>query len=77
MFKVAALALIATLIAYGVHAVAQTRVDLRPAVMPIGSSSSDGMSFAWFYDASNRAVYVCRTGKGIAAVECKGSATLP
>jgi len=78
MIKVAGVALITALVGYCIYAVAETRIDVRPAVTPIGTSSSDGESFAWFYDPGDRAVYVCRTSKAAAAaVECKGKATLP
>jgi len=62
---------------YGLHALAQSRFDARPAAAPIGTSSSNGISFAWFYDATERTVYVCRTGSGADTVECKARAQLP
>jgi hypothetical protein len=73
------LAVVAAAIAagYGLHAVAQSRFDARPAVAPMGTSSSNGISFAWFYDATERTVYVCRTGSGADTVECKARAQLP
>ncbi len=49
---------------------------MRPALAPIGTSSSNGVSFAWFYDPNDRAVYVCRTGSGD-TLECKAKAQLP
>jgi hypothetical protein len=56
----------------------QGRIDVRTAVTPIGTSSSNGVSFAWFYDATDRSVYVCRaahiTGESI---DCKSKAQLP
>lgn len=58
------------------HALAQSRFDVRPAVAPIGTSSSNGVSFAWFYDAAERTVFVCRTS-GAEAVDCKARAQLP
>jgi hypothetical protein len=44
---------------------------------PIVSSSSNGTSFAWFYDNAERTVYVCRIGQAAAdAVDCKAKSTL-
>jgi hypothetical protein len=78
MTKVFALALIAALAGFGLHAFAQSRADVRPAVTSLGSSSSNGISFAWFYDSTERAVYVCRAGHGSGdTVECKARTTLP
>jgi hypothetical protein len=78
MKKVAALALVAVVAGYGFHALAQVRPDVRQAVTPIGTSSSNGISFAWFYDATERAVFVCRSGpSGGDPVECKSRAALP
>ncbi len=78
MIKVAVFALIAALTSYCLYAAAENRIDVRPAVTPIGSSSSDGVSFAWFYDASNRNVYVCRAGKGVeGTLDCKTRSALP
>ena len=59
------------------HALAQGRLDVRPALAPIGTSSSNGISFAWFYDPTDRAVYVCRAGSGGDTLECKAKAQLP
>lgn len=66
----------AAVIGYAVHAFAQVRTDMRPPVMPITSSSSNGVSFAWFYDPADRSVVVCRAG-ATDAVDCKARATLP
>ena len=77
MARVAALVLIAVLAGFGFHALAQVRTDVRPPVTPIGTSSSNGISFAWFYDPADRTVYVCRTGQGEGAVDCKAKTTLP
>jgi hypothetical protein len=78
MTKVFALALIAALAGFGFHAFAQSRADVRPAVTSLGSSSSNGISFAWFYDSTERTVYVCRAGHGSGdTVECKARTTLP
>ena len=77
MTMVAVLVLIAVLAGYGFQTLAQIRPEVRQAVA-IGSSSSNGISFVWFYDATARAVYVCRTGQGGRdPVDCKGGATLP
>ncbi|HZQ63110.1 MAG TPA: hypothetical protein VFC24_17270 [Casimicrobiaceae bacterium] len=63
---------------YAVHVLAQPRADLRPAMMPIASSSSNGISFAWFYDQGTRSVVVCRAGSALTeAPDCKSHATLP
>lgn len=78
MVKSVALVLVAVLGVYALRAIAQGRIDVRPAVTPMGSSSSNGVSFAWFYDAAARTVYLCRAGQGVAdALECKVKATLP
>ena len=78
MTKVFALAFIAALAGFGFHAFAQSRADVRPAVTSLGSSSSNGISFAWFYDSTERMVYVCRAGHGSGdTVECKAKTTLP
>ena len=78
MLKFCAFPLLAALAGYGLYAFAQPRVDARTAVTPIASSSSNGVSFAWFYDATDRAVYVCRVGAGGGdAVDCKPRTTLP
>ncbi len=77
MLKLAVSLLLTALAGYGVFAFAQGRTDLRTAVTPIGSSSSDGISFAWFYDPAERTVYVCRTSQGAGAPDCKGKAVLP
>ena len=78
MTKVAALVLVAVLAGYNFYALAQVRLDVRQAVAPIGTSSSNGVSFVWFYESTERAVYVCRTGQsGGDPVECKAKTTLP
>ena len=57
---------------------AQPKVDFRQGVIPMGSSSSNGVGFAWFYDPSDRSVHVCRTGQGAAdTLDCRAKATLP
>lgn len=56
----------------------QGRIDVRTAVTPMGTSSSNGVSFAWFYDSTDRSVYVCRTAPaGGDAVDCKAKTQLP
>ena len=78
MIKTLGLLIIAAAAAYGLHAFAQIRADVRPAMTPIGSSSSNGISFAWFYDSTERAVIVCRIGTAAAdTVDCKAKTTLP
>lgn len=78
MIRVAAFMVIAVLTGYGLHALAQGRIDVRPALTPIPSSSSSGVSFAWFYDATLHTVYVCRAGQGMGdTLECKAKTTLP
>ena len=61
MTKFAAFVLVAVLTGYGFHALAQSRLDVRQAT-PIGTSSSNGVSFVWFSESTERAVYACRTG---------------
>jgi hypothetical protein len=78
MIKTLALLVIAAMAGYALHVLAQTRADTRAAVTPIVSSSSNGVSFAWFYDPAERTVYACRAGQGGAdTVECKARTTLP
>ena len=78
MIKILALVVVAALTGYTLHVLAQTRVDTRAAVTPIVSSSSNGISFAWFYDPAERIVYVCRAGQTSAdTLECKARTALP
>jgi hypothetical protein len=78
MLKFAVFLLLAALIGFCLHAFAQPRQEVRSAVTPIGSSSSNGVSFAWFYDPADRTVYLCRAGSGGGdAVDCKPRTTLP
>jgi len=78
MIKILTLVVVAALTGYAVHVLGQTRVDTRAAVTPIVSSSSNGVSFAWFYDPAERTVYACRAGQGGAdTIECKAKTTLP
>jgi hypothetical protein len=69
----------AVLAAYALHAWAQQgRIDVRTAITPMGTSSSNGVSFAWFYDSTDRSVYVCRTAQAAGdPVDCKAKAQLP
>jgi hypothetical protein len=78
MAKVMAVVLLAACAGFGYNAFAQLRTDLRAVVSPIVSSSSNGISYAWLYDPTDRSVYVCRIGPAAAdALECKAKATLP
>ena len=78
MMKILALVVVAALTGYTLHVLAQTRVDTRAAVTPIVSSSSNGISFAWFYDPAERTVYVCRVGQSSTDTpECKARTALP
>ena len=78
MLKFFVVVLVAVLAGYGLHAFAQSRFEVRPAVSALGNSSSNGVSFAWFYDPADRTVYVCRVGSGAGdGVECKSRTTLP
>ena len=78
MIKVAAFVFVSVLTGYGFHALAQSRIDVRPALTPMGNSSSNGVSFAWFYDATLHTVYVCRAGQGVVdTLECKAKTSLP
>ena len=76
MIRILALVAAVASTGYALHLLAQPRVDTRAAVTPIASSSSNGVSFAWFYDPTDRAVYLCRAGAGD-TVECKARTTLP
>ena len=70
--------LIATLAGYALHALAQGRAEIRTAVTTLGTSSSNGVSFAWFYDSADRTVYMCRTaGASADVIDCKAKAALP
>jgi hypothetical protein len=78
MVKTAGLLIIAIVATYGIHAFAQLRADVRPSVTPIGTSSSNGIGFAWFYDSTERSVIACRVGQAPCdTVDCKAKATLP
>ncbi|MEO7851828.1 MAG: hypothetical protein ABIR94_06170 [Rubrivivax sp.] len=79
MSKVTILVLGALLAGYAMHAWAQQgRIDVRTTVTPMGTSSSNGISFAWFYDPTDRSVYVCRTAQAAGdAIDCKARTQLP
>ena len=78
MSKVTVLLIAALLAGYTLHAWAQGRIDVRSAVAPVGTSSSNGVSFAWFYNSTERTVYVCRAAQGAAdAIDCKAKTHLP
>lgn len=79
MNKVFVLLLAALLAGYALLSGAQPgRFDVRAAVTPMGTSSSNGVSFAWFYDPADRSVYVCRTLQAAGeAIDCKAKAQLP
>jgi hypothetical protein len=79
MGKVTVLLLGALAAGYALHAWAQqSRIDVRSAVTPIGTSSSNGVSFAWFYDSTERSVIVCRAAQaGADAVDCRAKTPLP
>ncbi|MDQ6619238.1 MAG: hypothetical protein M3Z31_05995 [Pseudomonadota bacterium] len=73
-----ALVVLAGLLGYAVHALAQPRIDVRPTMMPVPSSASSTVSFAWFYDATTRTVVVCRAGANAAdGPDCRSQTTLP
>lgn len=77
--KKISVALLGVLLAgYALLAWAQGRIDVRTAVTPMGTSSSNGVSFAWFYDPTDRSVYVCRTAQAAGdAIDCKAKTQLP
>jgi hypothetical protein len=78
MVKTATALILALFAGYALHALAQPKVDFRQGVVTMGSSSSNGVGFAWFYDPADRTVHVCRTGQGAAdALDCRAKATLP
>ena len=70
--------LAAALAGYALYALAQGRAEIRTAVTTLGTSSSNGISFAWFYDAADRSVYMCRSvGANADIIDCKAKTTLP
>jgi hypothetical protein len=77
MIKILGLLLVGAIATYGLHAFAQIRADVRPSMTSIGSSSSNGISFSWFYDSIERTVIVCRVGQAPGdTVDCKAKTTL-
>ena len=71
MLKLAVTLAAAAAVGYAAHALAQLRTDIRP-LTPIASSSSNGVSYAWFYDPTERSVVACRIGPAPAdALDCK------
>jgi hypothetical protein len=74
--KAIAFAVVLILAAYGAYGLAQPRVDVRPSLTPIASSSSNGWSFAWFFDPSSRTVYACVISE-LPKLDCRISAALP
>ena len=78
MLKITAALVVALFVGYALHAFAQPRVDFRQGVVPMGSASSNGIGFAWFYDPGDRTVHVCRTGPTASdSVDCRSKTTLP
>ena len=77
MIKITTFVLMAVCAGYGFYAYGQGRLDVRTPVVTLGSSSSNGVSFAWLYDATERTVYVCRVGGTADTLDCKAKATLP
>jgi hypothetical protein len=78
MIKIASLLLVAVMATYGLHSFAQIRADVRSTMTPVGSSSSSGISFAWFYDSTERTVFACRIGQAPGdTVDCKAKTILP
>ena len=74
MMRTVMLALVSILAGYGIYAFAQGRVSVQQPLTPIASSSSNDLSYAWFYDGDARAVYVCRASSS--TVDC-ARGTLP
>lgn len=78
MVKFAGFLIVAILTGYGIHAVAQGRIDVRPAVAALGTSSAGGVSYAWFYEPNARTVYVCYVARGPkVSIDCGAKASLP
>lgn len=78
MIRTAIFGFVAALLGYALYAFAQSSVDVRPTVTPAGTSSSNGVSFAWFYSTADRRVYVCRAGiESKPTLDCSATAKLP
>lgn len=70
--------LLAAIAGYALHALAQPRYDTRPMMLPMPSASSNGVTFAWFYDSGTRVVVLCRAGSAATdPLDCKTQTTLP
>ena len=76
MIKIAAFVLMVVCAGYGFYAYGQARLDARATIVTLGSSSSNGISFAWLYDPTERTVYVCRAAAGADTLDCKAKTTL-
>ena len=79
MLKICAALGVALCVGYALHASAQPRsADFRQNVVPVGTASSNGVAFAWFYDPADRTVHVCRTGQSATdGLDCRAKTTLP
>ena len=77
MIRIATVVLMVVCAGYGFYAFGQARFDARASVVTLGSSSSNGISFAWLYDPTERTVYVCRTAANADTLDCKAKTTLP
>ena len=77
MIRIATVVLMVVCAGYGFYAFGQARFDARASVVTLGSSSSNGISFAWLYDPTERTVYVCRVASGAESLDCKAKAMLP
>ena len=54
------------------------RADARPAMTPVGTSSSNGTSVAWFFDSTERVVIACGIGQASGDVlDCKAEVDAP
>ena len=77
MIRTAGLLVVVAIATYGIHAFGQLRADARPSMTPVGTSSSNGIGFAWFYDSTERSVIACRIGAAPGdTVDCKAKTTL-
>ena len=77
VIKIATFVLMAVCAGYGFYAFGQPRFDARASVITLGSSSSNGISFAWLYDPTERTVYACRIAANADTLDCKAKTTLP
>jgi hypothetical protein len=57
--------------------VARSQIQAMPSYVPIGVSSSNGVSTAWFHEPSSRQALACQTvataDAGPAAIKCVGT----